>query len=209
MTWIQIREPSGSSDHLNSLLETVKGSTGQVDNILLAHSLRPHTLAGHMALYRSVMHHSANTLPKPLRESIGLYVSLLNKCVYCIAHHKAALEQLINDGSIAARVFDSLATDHVESTFAGGALAAMRYVRVLTLTPGNIHESFVSDMRSAGLGDAEILEVNQIASYFAYANRTALGLGVETDKMLGYESGGVSAAPSGVGHDNSPQPLSA
>lgn len=177
MTWIQITEPSNSSDRLKSLLATVKRSTGQVDNILHAHSLRPHTLAGHMALYRSVMH-----------------------------HHKAALERLINDRSIAARVYDSLATDHVEGTFAGGALAAMRYVKVLTLTPSNIHERFVSDMRSAGLGDADILEINQVASYFAYANRTALGLGVETDKMLGCESGGVSAAPCGVAHDRSAQP---
>jgi len=33
-------------------------------------------------------------------------------------------------------------------------------------------------MRGAGFSDAEILEINQVAAYFAYANRTALGLGV-------------------------------
>jgi alkylhydroperoxidase family enzyme len=36
-------------------------------------------------------------------------------------------------------------------------------------------------MRAAGLTDGEILEVNQVAAYFAYANRTVSGLGVTTD----------------------------
>jgi uncharacterized protein YciW len=35
-------------------------------------------------------------------------------------------------------------------------------------------------MRSAGLDDGEILEVNQVVAYFAYANRTVSGLGVTT-----------------------------
>ena len=36
-------------------------------------------------------------------------------------------------------------------------------------------------MRRAGLSDGEILEVNRVASYFAYVNRTVLRLGVTTD----------------------------
>jgi uncharacterized protein YciW len=35
-------------------------------------------------------------------------------------------------------------------------------------------------MRAAGLTDGEILEVNQVVAYFAYANRTVSGLGVTT-----------------------------
>jgi uncharacterized protein YciW len=35
-------------------------------------------------------------------------------------------------------------------------------------------------LRSAGFDDGEILEVNQVVSYFAYANRMVLGLGVNT-----------------------------
>jgi uncharacterized protein YciW len=36
-------------------------------------------------------------------------------------------------------------------------------------------------MRRQGLSDGEILEVNQVVAYFAYANRTVLGLGVTTE----------------------------
>ena len=33
-----------------------------------------------MKLYKNVLHHNSNTLPKWFLESIGMYVSLLNKC---------------------------------------------------------------------------------------------------------------------------------
>ena len=36
--------------------------------------------------------------------------------------------------------------------------------------------------QDGGLGDdGEILEINQVAAYFAYANRTVLGLGINTE----------------------------
>jgi uncharacterized protein YciW len=36
-------------------------------------------------------------------------------------------------------------------------------------------------MRNAGFDDGQILEINQVVAYFAYANRTVLGLGINTD----------------------------
>lgn len=39
-------------------------------------------------------------------------------------------------------------------------------------------ESDLAGMRDKGMDDGKILEVNQVVSYFCYANRTVLGLGV-------------------------------
>jgi uncharacterized protein YciW len=58
---------------------------------------------------------------------------------------------------------------------------------VLTLTPARVTEPELAAMRHAGLDDGRILEVNQIAAYFAYENRMALGLGLETGSVLGFE----------------------
>lgn len=45
-------------------------------------------------------------------------------------------------------------------------------------------------MRAAGFDDGEMLEINQLVAYFAYANRTVLGLGVTTDgDILGLSPG--------------------
>jgi uncharacterized protein YciW len=58
----------------------------------------------------------------------------------------------------------------------------------------------VAALREAGLDDGEILEVNQVVSYFAYANRTVLGLGVDTTGDALGLSPGNSESPDDWGH---------
>ncbi len=48
----------------------------------------------------------------------------------------------------------------------------------------------VEGLRAAGYDDGEILEINQVAAYFAYANRMVLGLGCSTEgDVLGLSPG--------------------
>ncbi len=42
-------------------------------------------------------------------------------------------------------------------------------------------ESDLSELRAVDLSDRDILDVNQVTSYFAYVNRVADGLGVGLD----------------------------
>ena len=44
----------------------------------------------------------------------------------------------------------------------------------------DIVEADMISLRTAGYTDGEILEVNQLASYFNYVNRMVVGLGVNT-----------------------------
>ena len=62
----------------------------------------------------------------------------------------------------------------------GGELALLRYAYKLTMAPSALAEADIDELRATGLNDGEILEANQVISYFAYANRTVLGLGVDT-----------------------------
>jgi uncharacterized protein YciW len=49
-------------------------------------------------------------------------------------------------------------------------------------------------MRAAGFDDGEILEINQVVAYFAYANRTVLGLGITTEgDVLGLSPGNAES----------------
>ncbi len=57
MTWIDTISCDAATGHLSRLYDRVKGPADNVDNIMLAHSLRPHTMEGHMALYKQVLHH--------------------------------------------------------------------------------------------------------------------------------------------------------
>ena len=50
MAWIKTRDYAGSEGELRDLYDRISGPDHQIDKILQAHSLRPHTLAGHMDL---------------------------------------------------------------------------------------------------------------------------------------------------------------
>ncbi len=104
MTWIETIPYLESTGKLKRLFDRVKGPANYIDNILLVHGLRPHTLQGHMALYKNVLHHKDNTLQKWYLETIGVYVSILNQCIYCIEHHYSGLRKLLSDDDRSARI---------------------------------------------------------------------------------------------------------
>ena len=57
------------------------------------------------------------------------------------------------------------------------------YAVKITLAPWEMNADDLTPLRAAGLSDGDILVVNLITSYFAYANRLAdgLGIGIEGD----------------------------
>lgn len=181
MTWITTISYQDAAGRLRKLYDRVKGPGDNVDNIMMAHSLRPHSMEGHMALYKNVLHHSANALPKSLLETLGVYVSLLNGCGYCVEHHFQGLQRLLGDEARGNAIRAALEAEKPEQALAGRELAAARYARALTVQPTRIDEAAIASLRDAGLEDGEILEINQVVAYFAYANRTVLGLGINTE----------------------------
>ncbi len=182
MPWIETVAYEDSQGRLRQLYDRVKGPDNNVDNIMMMHSLRPHTMEAHMAVYKYVLHHSANTVPKWFLEAIGVWVSVLNGCGYCVEHHFAGLKRLMRDDARA----DALRAAMERADIGGMPLdarerAAMVYARRLTRDPGGMIEADVATLRAVGWSDGEILEINQVTAYFCYANRTVLGLGCSTD----------------------------
>ena len=181
MTWITTIAYEDATGKVKELYERIKGPDNNVDNIMMAHSLRPHTMEGHMAIYKYVIHHPRNTLPKWLLETVGVYVSLLNKCGYCVEHHVVGMQRLLDDDVRSTEIRAALEADQPEAAFDGRDLAILEYAKKLTRSPTEITEEDIDSLRRTTLDDGEILELNQVAAYFAYANRTVLGLGINTD----------------------------
>ncbi len=179
MSWIERIGYDRATGRLRTIYDRIRGPHGELDNILTVHSLRPHTLEGHMALYKNVLHHTANVLPTWWLEVIGIYVSQLNRCAYCVDHHAAGLSRLLADDQRVATILEDLESGDL-AAFDARERSMLDYARRLTLDPGSMSEADLGAMRAAGLTDGEILEVNQVAAYFAYANRTVSGLGVTT-----------------------------
>ena len=134
-----------------------------------------------MALYKYALHHPRNELPKSYLETIGVYVSSLNECQYCVDHHFAGLSRLLADDDRSAEILSALKRRSPDTAFAGRDLVGLNYAHKLTKAPATIAETDIAELRTAGFDDGEILEINQVAAYFSYANRTVLGLGIKTD----------------------------
>ena len=115
--WIRMVPLAEASGVLKDMYEKVKTPHGTVDNVMRAHSLRPHTMDGHVVLYRSVLHNPANTLPLWFLECVAVATSLANDCDYSFSHHWANARRLLKDEDRSSRNLGRLARGQ-----AGGCL---------------------------------------------------------------------------------------
>jgi uncharacterized peroxidase-related enzyme len=181
---IPLEEASGT---LAAAYQKVRTPHGTVDNVMRAHSLRPHTMEGHVALYRSVLHNPDNTLPFWFLEVVSSYVSILNRCDYSLTHHFANARRLIRDRARSDAIRAALDAHTPERAFSGKELALLVYAGKLTTGVARMERSDIDALRAAGCDDGEILEVNQVCAYFNYSNRLLNGLGVTTEgDVIGY-----------------------
>lgn len=181
MAWIKTIGFDEATGRLRDLYDGIGGKRRRIDNILAVHSLRPHTLVGHLSLYKSVLHHTGNQVEPWFLEAVGILVSTLNRCPYCVAHHVEGMRRLIRDEVRSSNLVAALDVQKFSSAFTRKETAALDYTVALTEDPSDVTVELVNRMRAEGWTDGEILEINQVASYFAYANRTVSGLGVSTD----------------------------
>ena len=176
-----------ASGTVKEMFDLVRTPHGTVDNVMRVHSLRPHTMQGHVTLYRSVLHNPDNTLPFWFLEVVASYTSMLNRCDYSLTHHFTNVRRLLADEQRADAVYAALQSGDLESEFAGKHLALLRYAGKLTVAVGDMDAADYTALQAAGCEDGEILEVNQVCAYFNYSNRLLNGLGVTTEgDTIGY-----------------------
>jgi len=200
MTWISTIPYDEADGALKKLYDRIKGPDNNVDNIMLAHSLRPHSMEGHMTLYKYVLHHPRNTVPKSYLETIGVWVSFLNACAYCFEHHFAGMARLLGDAERAAAIRRAVESRDLAAAFEGRELAGLEYAGKLTLDSAGVRREDLDALRAAGFDDGQILEINQVTAYFAYANRMVLGLGIDTDGDIIGLSPGDDSDPDNWSH---------
>jgi uncharacterized peroxidase-related enzyme len=75
-----------------------------------------------------------------------------------------------------------LAKDYEHAAIAEPDRIMLRYVDKLTRTPGAVRADDVETLREAGFSDEAILNICQVAAYYAYVNRLVDGLGVELEE---------------------------
>jgi uncharacterized peroxidase-related enzyme len=185
--WIEMVSEANATGILREMYDQAKTPHGTVDNVMKAHSLRPHTMQGHIALYRSVLHHPDITLPLWFLEVVASYTSIKNNCEYSLTHHFMNARRLLNDEKRADDIYAALQGGEPQRVFSGKELALLNYAAKLTVRVGSMEKSDIDALHAANCDDGEILEVNQVVAYFNYSNRLLNGLGVTTEgDAVGY-----------------------
>lgn len=174
MAWIRVVERDEAEGALEEAYERISSARGKLSNIMMVQSLDPAAMQAHLDLYMALLF-SRSGLRREEREAIAVVVSSGNGCGYCVSHHAAALQAYWKDG---ARV-QELVRDYRAVDLTSRLRAILDYAALLTRDPKAVAEEHVQALRSEGLSDDEILNVNLVTAYFNFVNRIAEGLGVE------------------------------
>jgi len=184
MSWIKVIPFEEATGKLKTIYHRIKGPNNQIDNVLSIHSLRPHTLSGHMSLYKNVLHHTDNTFDNWFLELLGTYTSYLNKCDYCFEHHYTGMKSFLNNSERSEQLRNCIFNDDFTKSLTEKETALVLYTKKLTQAPHQILKEEINNLKKIGVDDGEILEINQVVAYFNYVNRTVLGLGVNTTNEI-------------------------
>lgn len=111
------------------------------------------------------------------RELIGVVVSSINGCVTCLIIHEYKLGQLIGDHSRARRMAINYRT--VELSAQERAIAD--FVVKVTEEPGRLEPADLQQLRDAGLSDAKIFYVIEMAAIYNFTNRIMSAYGMRPD----------------------------
>ena len=107
------------------------------------------------------------------RELAAVATSRINGCVFCASVHARAHANFTKD----AGVVDRLLEEGVEADQPALERAIIDYSAKLTLDPAGMTAADLQPLRDAGLTDAEILDINNAAAVFAWANRLMQTIG--------------------------------
>ena len=94
-------------------------------------------------------------------------------------HHGKGLFRLTKNQEL----IDQLKEDYKKADITIKEKAMLDYSYKLTLFPWDMKKSDVENLKKADFSYKEILDINQIVSYYAYVNRLADGLGVELENI--------------------------
>ena len=136
----------------------------------LAHD--PPALRERTALFNAIMYGHGGT-SRADRELAAAATSRVNGCVYCASVHARLHAQLSKDET----PIDRLLGEGIDADHAAHERAIIDYAAKLARDPAGMTSADLAPLRAVGLSDAAILDINNAAAVFAWANRLMQSLG--------------------------------
>lgn len=109
------------------------------------------------------------------RELFAAFTSHLDRCQYCLGHHKATSIQALGDDSLVQAALEDWQTAPIDEK----TKAMLGFLRKLNLEPFNIGTADIAPLRAAGLSNESIEDAIHICANFNIINRLADAFGFE------------------------------
>lgn len=159
-------EPQSAIGGVKRSLDAVEAHLGFVPNGVKVLAASPHALRGYLGLSAGL---AAGALSRAERERIAILTAERNECGYCLAAHTHA-------GRAAGLSEPELQASRAGSAGDPRGAALLRLAAAVIDHRGDVPDDELAAARSAGLTDAELIEVvaEVAANTFSnYANRLA------------------------------------
>lgn len=172
MTWIKTIPPDEATGRLAEAYGWQAQRLGRPTEFTQLGSLEPEIVHARLVLYRA-SENAGSSLTARQRNLAGHVTSVVNRTPHCTSRSRIKLLELgLSPEELAAvdRLdFSGLPIDEA---------AVAQYAEKLTRDPGAVTRDDIDELRRAGLGDREIVDVNNQIAHLNYTNRVANGLGL-------------------------------
>ncbi len=177
MTWIATVSPEDANGVLREAYDWQARKLGEPAEFTMLGSLYPEIVYERLRLYRTVESCPSDLSPRE-RAFAAFVASTRNETPHC----SSGLRLKLGEYGVEPELVRQVAEGDVRGVPGDRRLAAiLEYAEKLTVTPGATTEQDIEALRDAGLGDLEILDLNNIVAYYNYINRVANGLGLRTE----------------------------
>lgn len=173
LSWLRTAEVESLPQEARALFAKAEEKLGLVPNVFPIFALTPEHFLRWFRYYDFLMRSEESALSRAEREMIGLAVSAENRCEYCLGSHGAYLRELSSD-HVKAEV---ITHNYRRADLSPRERAMLDFAVKLTTESFKMSPEDLTPLREAGLDDAAIFEVAQVAAMFNFTNRLANALG--------------------------------
>lgn len=132
-----------------ALFDAIQSKLGIVPNFLKVFANSPEALKAFLGLHGIA---NAGSLDALTRERIALALAQQNACQYCLSAHTAIGRKAGLDNA-------EIEANRAGSSHDAKAAAAVRFARALVAHSGEVTSAELADVRNAGYGNAEVVEI--------------------------------------------------
>jgi len=161
---------------------------GEPTEFTMLGALYPDLVLERLRLYKVV-----EACPSHLEPTERLLAALVTSALNDTPHCSSGLRARLAEAGVASELVERVMgwPDH-GSTGSDRLDAIVAYAAKLTTAPGSIDADDIEQLRTTGLDDLDLVDLNNMVAYFNYVNRVANGLGLRTEIPVGHA---LHAAP--------------